>query len=628
MNFTKLNIVFIGVLFLLPVNYGICQKPDLFQSLTPDTLIDEAIPLDETIAFFDSLKNKASKYKWANELHNIIILPTDKKDIDPKGSERLIVDYLPYEGMIIRNIEFRRLPPFGTNIYDTSWVVENSLTRFGNSIHIKTLERILEQNLIIETGDELDLYKIADNERLFRELKYIEDVRFLIKEDPLDPGYVDLTILTKDIWSKAFFLELKDVDEGSLGLWDRNIFGTGNDFENNIHWNPDKSDFFGYDAIYKNRNIFGTFINSSIYYRNIFETESYGFQLNRRFFTPSIKYAGGLSATKTLTEKTIWYTANSNIREPLSFSNIDAWIGRSFPIKTPMENSARRLNLIIASRLIKNNFTVRPLATAENLFHEYHNNTLWLNSISLNSQAFYRSNLIYSFGRTEDIPNGWITSFTLGKEFSEFEDRIYTSGKIAHGDFFDYIGYAYAELSAGTFVNGLGKPEQGVTKLTVNYFTNLFVFGRYKLRHFINLDYTRGVNRFDLENININDKNGIRGLSSDQIFGQQRFLLNMESVLFSPASKYGFRFSFFGFTDFALIGAGSDRIVELDNYNGFGFGIRVRNERLVFPTFQFRFAFYPGIGEIDAIDYFQFSGEKKLNPKSFSSGAPELIEFY
>jgi hypothetical protein len=627
LRFIKLHIVFTSLFALLLGYEGICQKPYNLHSLSSDTLIDEKIPYDENKPFFDSLKNKVSQYKWANELHNIIVLPSRKEDTDPTGSERLILDYLPYEGMIIRNIDFERLPPFGTNIYDTSWVVRNSLTNFGNTIHIKTLLRVLERNLIIKPGDKLDLYKIADNERLFRELKYIEDVRFLIKKDSLDPGYVDLVILTKDLWSKAFFLELKELDEGRLGLWDRNIFGTGNDFENNIHWNPNKSDFFGYDAIYKNRNIYGTFINSSIYYRNIFETESYGFELYRRFFTPSTKYAGGLSASKTLTEQTIWYNANSNIREPLSFSIIDGWFGRSFSLKSSMKNNARRLNLILASRILKNNYTIRPLATSENFFHQYHNNTIWLNSISLNSQSYYRSNLIYSFGRTEDIPNGWLANFTLGKEFSEFEDRIYTSGKFAYGDFTRNIGYTYAEISAGTFINNGGKPEQGVTRFSVNYFTNLFVFGRYKLRHFINLDYTRGVNRFELERININDRNGIRGLKSDEIFGQKRFNLSMESVMFSPASRYGFRFSFFGFTDFALIGEGQERFIEMDNYNGFGFGIRVRNERLVFPTFQFRFAFYPGIGNIDPINYFQFSGEKKLNPENFSSGSPELIKF-
>ena len=127
--------------------------------------------------------------------------------------------------------------------------------------------------------------------------------------------------------------------------------------------------------------------------------------------------------------------------------------------------------------------------------------------------------------------------------------------------------------------------------------------------------------------ININDKNGIRGLSSGNIFGQKKITVNLESVMFSPLKIYGFNFVFYGFADLAFIGPEDISFLKLNAHSGIGFGLRIRNERLVFPTLQFRFAFYPNADEILFEDHFNFSGEKKLKPKDFITPPPQPLEY-
>ena len=186
---------------------------------------------------------------------------------------------------------------------------------------------------------------------------FIEDVRILVQEDAQDSEYVNILIMTKDVWSKAFFVELKDIDAGKLALWDKNIFGMGNSFENNIHWDPSKSDFWGYDATYESKNLLGSFINSEVFYKNVFETEAYGLKMERKFFTPNTKYAGGFQLSKTQTTKNIWYSDSLQLRHKLNFSTWDTWIGRSFKLSNPNEMKHKRVNLIIASRLLQNNYS-------------------------------------------------------------------------------------------------------------------------------------------------------------------------------------------------------------------------------------------------------------------------------
>ena len=621
--------LYIILLFIISqIQIVLSQNTDSYLNNSIDTLgLKSAEDIIKTDNFFDTLKIKAYNNRWTKELHNIIILPPQKSDIDTLKTEQSILNYISSAEKIIQNIDFIRLDPFGTTLWDTSYENASFLCQIGNAAHFKTLESVIRRHLIVKIGDKLDPHTLADTERILRELKYIDDVRIIINEDTTDPDYVNLIILTKDVWSKAFFVELKDIDAGKLALWDRNLFGMGNSFEKNIHWNPSKSDFWGYDAVYESKNILGSFINSEVFYRNVFETEAYGIKLERKFLTPNTKYAGGFRLLKTQTTKNIWYSDSLQLKHELNFSNWDSWLGRSFLLSRSNGLDRKRLNLILASRILQCNYTKRPDEVSDRLFYEYHSKLLWINSISLTAQRYYRSNLIYSFGRTEDIPAGWMANLSFGKEFSEFRDRYYTSLNLSHGGYIGNVGYLYTSSAFGGFITRDKDIEQGVLDIKLNYFTNLFVLGRYKFRYFVNISYLKGINRFDLERININDSRGITGLSSGSIYGQQRASFNIEGVLFSPATLYGFKFTFFGFNDFALVGNEISSFLNLDSYSGYGLGIRIRNEKLVFPTLQFRISFYPGI-KISPEDHLRFSGEKKLNPNDFRPSAPNIINFY
>jgi hypothetical protein len=103
--------------------------------------------------------------------------------------------------------------------------------------------------------------------------------------------------------------------------------------------------------------------------------------------------------------------------------------------------------------------------------------------------------------------------------------------------------------------------------------------------------------------------------------------MKLESVIFTPRTYLGFQFAYFGFADFAFIGKDKVALKDMDAFTGIGVGLRLRNERLVFPTIQFRFAYYPNIEGLNLTDYFEFSGEKKLRPPDFSPGKPEIIDF-
>ncbi len=581
----------------------------------------------KTQQFFDSLKVKAYQNKWTRELHNIVIAPPRKPIKDTLGTRLSDAEYLPYAGKIIRKIRFVRLDPFGTSITDTTYHNTSWLNNTANTIHVKTRVRVLENNLLFREGDHVDPQTFADNERLLREQSYIEDARFIISDVKGNPGMVDVTVVTKDVWSKAFFVELNDVESGRVEIWDHNILGTGHELQNNVYWDPSQSHLLGYEAFYRNRNILGSFIDNRIYYQNVYDLKSYGISLERRFLTPNTRYAGGLTARHTQTARYIWFSDTSTIREKLNYNYYDLWLGKAFPIRKEINRlNDKRTNFVLSARVYHEKYFERP-RVEEKLLYEFHNKTLWLNSFAISSQKFFRSNLIYSFGRTEDIPIGWKANLIVGEEFDEFLNRSYFSLNLAHGNYIDNYGYLYLSTSGGGFVTPSGELQQGVVHFNANYFTNLYILNQFKFRHFANLTYTRGINRFPLERIYINDKSGLTGFSRYDIYGRQKLVLNLESDAFTPFYLYGFRFVFFGFADFAFIGPERASISNVDGYSALGLGVRFRNERLVFPTFQFRFTFYPNVNGMGLGDYLNFSGEKKLNPNNFYIEAPDILPY-
>jgi hypothetical protein len=301
------------------------------------------------------------------------------------------------------------------------------------------------------------------------------------------------------------------------------------------------------------------------------------------------------------------------------------WFGRAFALTSIKRYSPNRINLVLATRIQTRRYYERP-EVSENTFYEYHNKTLWLSSISLSQQRFYKSNLIYSFGRTEDIPQGTLLNFVLGPEFDEFARRFYTGISLSRGELVANLGYLHTKAEFGAFINNEFFPDQGIFHLEANYFTNLYIINRFKIRHFLNLNYVKGYNRFLDEYININNDNGIRGFKDDEVRGTRKATMNYEAVVFSPYYFYGFRFVFSGFLDLGLISQAEPLLLQ-KLHSGFGITIRIRNERLVFETLSIRIGYYPTLADEKFPLLFDISGEKRLNPEDFHVKKPDLIRF-
>jgi hypothetical protein len=631
---------------------GFSQRPD--STLRIDTIIlkqgqilkvqnrtyvvkkDTAIPIPSYIKyeikpsrnerFYSKLAQRANKNRLTRELHNIIIAHHQNDgNYDTLKTNPSILPFVSYRERVIRHIKICRLDVFGPTVNDTSRAPVTWIGRTGNKLHIQTKERLIRNNLLFKEGARLKPVILSDNERLLRGLPYLEDAKIIVQPISELSDSVDILVIAKDVWANAFDIKINDMSSGTFQIWDRNILGFGHEIQNNILWDSREKHTTGYNGIYTIYNIGHSFFQGQLIYFDVFNTKSLGISVQRNFLTPNIKYAGGGSFFTTETQTKFKSDSLFSLL-PLHFNTYDFWLGRSFLIRGNDLSKTRR-NITIATRLINNNFFDRPEIT-ENSYYNFQNKTLILSSISYTKMSFFKSNFIYNYGRTEDIPIGFETQLTAGFEKNEFFNRRYGALLIAGSSLLWNLGYVYSAINLSGFYNFAYHENQGIFKANLHYFSPIILIEKFRLRQFIYFDYTRGINRFQNEFLSINNSSeGIAGYTNDSIRGNQRLNIHCETVCFTPFKPLDFHFVIFAFADVSWIGKQTENIFERSPYSGLGLGIRIRNERLVFNTIQIRFTFYPNIPKGSLIHRVEASGESILNLPSFQPNAPSLVPY-
>ncbi|MEI6694606.1 MAG: hypothetical protein WCO13_00950 [Bacteroidota bacterium] len=577
-------------------------------------------PSVETNLFYDSLKTKSARNPITKELYDLLITHDRKDTLFNKDKTSLSEDeYKPYNGRKIRNITIKRLEAFGTSVVDTSMQSESWLAKAANDIHIVTFEKVIKGNLLIKKGEKLNSYLLAENERILRNLPFIYEAKIFATKVKSDS--VDLLIVTRDLFSIGIKPDLGS-RAGSMELYDLNFIGFGNELNNKLFYDKDSSQHYGYKGEYKLNNIKQSFINSGVFYQSMYDTEKFGIYIERSFLTTKSKYAGGLSWSRN-NEKVKIITSEQNLfNQALSFTKTDVWLGRSISLSKE-GNKLNALRLIFSARYYRTHFIIRP-EVGPGVNKIYHQSDLYLTKIALSKRNYYKGNLIYAFGITEDIPYGYLLEFTTGPENREFRNRFYYGWQFSTATIIDKFGYLYTQIGFGGYKNGL-KLEQSVLRLSVNSFSNLYYHNKYKFRNFFNLNYVIGINRFDGEFISLDETERI--MQSPLMIGTQKLSLKIETVAFTPINFYGFKVALYGFWDVGVLGLSQHFILNEKYFLGVGAGLRIRNDNLVFQTFQLNFAYYPMLPNGKSDFVFSISGQDILKLFDFISASPAEVAF-
>lgn len=588
--------------------------------------------------FYNNLKKKLEERRATKELFNLLFdVSEDKKK--PKNDSLAHISE-DYDGKIVGNIRIKKIDIFGAKVTDTTGQTKSKFAQFINDLHVNTRNRVIINNLLIERGEFINQHTIADNERILRTLPFIRDARIFIQPRSSDSDTVDLLVLTQDVLSISASLEPYGFTAADIHINDNNILGTGHQLDNSVVIEPKEKQYLGYKGSYRMPNISGSFVQANLNYVNTNLENVYQFQLNRSFVVPAIKYAGGIEFSYN--QKTTfapWIssykiidtiaTGDQVLLMPYSYWYQDYWLARSFLPDHIIKNNRSRFTL--ALRYSQTRFNDRPLVLPDSNT-AFHNSQLILAKLGFSKRNYTTEQLIYTYGRTEDIPIGYLVELTVGPHFSEFYNRFYNGLSYSSGKFMKRWGYMSFFSELGGFWHN-GNLEEGLFQVGLRSFSYLIHWKKTQYRLFVNTNYTTGIQRtqsVDFRNsyINIRDENGIRGLSSSELEGNERLTLNLESVAYTPFSLYGFNFAFFAFADIGWISQPNEAVFSSKTYQGYGMGIRVRNENLAFKTFQVRLSVYPIVPNGEQLIGFSISNVPIPGFRDFNSKKPDIFQFY
>lgn len=491
--------------------------------------------------------------------------------------------FLAYEGKVIGRIRLKKVQVLAGSVFDTLEMAESSVSEFLNNLHYPTRDGIIRNNLLFKVGETVDPYLLADNERILRELPYIEDAKIDVVVWKEDENLVEIVVITKDLFSLGISPSVLDLNRARVAFFDRNLLGLGTELRYTLHYDKREEPKFGHEGKYVMTNIKGTFISGLLNYENTFEGIFSRIFFERLFITPQIRYAGALDLGYFITNREE-FLEDTVIENSYSTDYEDFWLGRSFIIG----QDHSRKNIIISGRIRNDNFRRRPFVTADrNRF--YQDSRYVLASLTFREINYYKSSMILAFGTTEDIPVGYLFQVTGGYEREEFARKPYFGIALGRAALWQRVGYLGATIDFGSFLNQ-GKLNEGVIATSVVYFTPLNHINNFRFRQILLVDWTAGINRLPGENISLGDF--IRGLDGGAFVGTNRFILKAESIAFAPWNVYGFRFALFSYGDVGFLG-GNARLLTSDNiFGSFGIGCRIRNESLVLKTVQIRLGYF------------------------------------
>jgi hypothetical protein len=542
----------------------------------------------DSLKLYRSMEDYAKKKSFTYALYKAFFRPVS--DLNQKKSKRLkIPSYKTFEGKIIRDIHISTYDPFGYDIYDTTQRANNFWTKAGNTLHLKSSPFAIRNQLLFHEGDTLDELTIKESERILRLSPYLKDV--VIYPVKAGKDSADIYIREIDVWSTIVKLSSAGNDT-KIQLIEKDFFGTGHQLDNSIRFVPGNNNI--YEGIYTIPNFKNTFISTTLFYKADFDSLFYnGININRPFYSPLAKWAGGVAFSNTTTSDTLFYTDVIKTIPNVKYNQYDVWAGKSWQLFKGYSEISRITNLILTARYLNTDFLTNPLTGTDSL-GLLSDEKFYLAGLGVSQRIYVKDKYIFKFGLPEDVPTGQVLSFTVGRQNKGLINRTYFGTRIGWGNYIEHAGYFAANVEYGVFKD-VSRLEQGVFSTDITYFTNLLEIGKWKLRQFVKPRLTLGIQRFPTDVLTVNEQNGIQGFNSTVLYGTKRLVFSTQTQLYAPYSVIGFRFAPIIYFAGALLSSANQSLFKSRFYSSIGFGILFRNELLVLNTFQIAIAFYPVI---------------------------------
>ena len=496
--------------------------------------------------------------------------------------------YSIYNGRVVKEIQIERVAVLDGNVFDTANVVTSAAGRFLNSTYSPTKERVIRNNLKFRENDAVNPRIFSDNERLLRELSYIEDARIQVIPDENSLDSVTVLVVVKDRYPLGIGGKINDINAFEVEPYSRNFRGLGHNLGAIFEFDGSTDDKFGYGAYYGIDNMGGSFVNGEISFNRGVDRDMFEVRMEKPFITTFTKFGGEViyrNLNEKVTERPYVIDSLYASDENYSVNLLDVWMGYSFLF--PQNEKHPFVN--IAGRFHFEDFTKHPEEDIE-ANYPFHDNEMYLASLSFQQVFYIKTSKLLQYGTIEDVPVGINANLTGGWQQTSYVDRPYFGARIQYALYFQNAGIFYTLADFGAFQNE-SDFEDVVTVLKLSYASPLLETGNLELRNLIQFNYNKVNNPRYLVPVIYSDYVMAReGL--DGFYGKENLAVNYHPIFYTKYNFWGFRFSIDPFIDLGWLNRAIYEENDWDSYTVLGINLSAKNESLIFPAMHVQFAYY------------------------------------
>ncbi|MBL0341372.1 MAG: hypothetical protein IPP71_10770 [Bacteroidetes bacterium] len=389
----------------------------------PEKIDDIDAPVD-TAVFYKKLYNYSQNKKFIYFLYKSVFNPPVRST--KTKSKKAKISVLPekkYKGKIIRKITVQSLDPFGSSIHDTTHKPHSVVQKGGNYVHIKSKSRAIKNYLLIKENDKIDPLKLEESERLLRSTGFLREAKLIVQPVKGTRDSFDILVVTQDYWSLRPSITAS-TSKVRYRIRENNFGGFGHIFDNRITDNLKSSDPLILDGSYKIPTLSNTYISPTLFYGTSPDNNIQGITVDRPFFSPLTRVAGGLELLTKAVSDSIQFTEDTIYNYNNRSFVADIWLGYSWRLlkgETDEEKSTRIVTALRYSRL--RYLSLDP--DNEEIVNYFSKSDFYLASISLSSRKYMKERYIFRFGEIEDVPDGHKLTFTTGIENRNNGSRYY-----------------------------------------------------------------------------------------------------------------------------------------------------------------------------------------------------------
>jgi len=605
------NIVILIVVFFATVDYTTAQQ--------------DSVKADST-HLYKNIESYSKKSKFNRIIYRMVFNPvkTDslKRAIKKEETRQSLNPYTSFEGKIIRNINIITFDPFGYSSETPTAGKQNFFRSAGNQLHIKTRTLAIRNLLVIRKNQSFNSLKVKESERLIRSQGFVHEVYFSVMPTGKNSDSVDIFIRELDKWSIIPGLAISK-SAIKIELADKNILGSGQEMQS-LFAKDFTTGINSFQANYTIPSIRNTFIRTTLLYMvDGYNNMERQISIDRPFFSPLARWAAGITLATQFRKDSLGDIINGYVPVSLKFNIQDYWAGIAYPVLKERMSWESVVNIVFALRYMHLHYSEKPPELTDPLNY-YANEVLYLATAGISSRKYIQDKNLFKFGTVEDVPSGLAISVTSGFQVRNNIGRPYIGMHFSFGNYHHW-GYLSPNIEYGTFFHK-NHSEQGVITAGIVYFTGLISIGKWKLRQFVKPQFIAGINRFSYDSLTLNDGYGLDGFRSNALSGTMRMLLTLQTQSYSPWNLLGFHIGPFLVCSMGMLGNASKGFSGSKIYTQLGVGVLIKNENLVFRTFQFSISFYPVIpGRGNNLFIVNAYKTNDFGLKDFDIGKPEIV---